>query len=154
MEKIFSFFKRRWWSFVPLCVCVCVWILSYLTKTTGGSYEAWIGMNGQNDIINDPIIFFLFFFTPSTLILLFVRKEIIKSWSLFAIIYVFVGILFIIKQNENIGAWGSSTSFFPGFFGLSLSLVTVLWAIIHTLILRHAEKKAIKIENVPPTSKI
>ncbi len=144
MEKILLFFKRRWWNFVPMLLCVCVWLLSYLTKTAGGSYEAWIGMNGQNDIINDPIILFLFFFAPSTLILLFVRKEIIKSWSLFTVLYVFVGILFISKQNENIGTWGSSTSFFPGFFGLSLSLITILWVIIHTLILRHREKKVVR----------
>ena len=141
METIISFFKRRWWSFAPLLVCLCVWFLSYYTKTPKGSYQGWIGANGQNDIVNDPIILFLFFFTPSTFALFFVRKQVVQAWSLFALVYVFAGVMYVIKQNVHIGVFGSSTSFFPLFAGFFLSAITIFWAIIHTLIIRRREKK-------------
>lgn len=66
MEKIFSFFKRRWWSFIPLIVCVCVffffWKLNVyehednLLRIMGGARALFFSQHNTDFIRSSSII--------------------------------------------------------------------------------------------------
>jgi len=112
---------------VCVCVCVCVWFLF------------WNSHNDLLQIIGGIILFLL----PVDIIFLFVQKQVIKVLSLFILLYIFLASIFLSSQDTYRGLFGvSDRSMYALYIGLSLSLITVLWAIIHTLVLRHREKKA------------
>ena len=131
MEKILSFFKRRWWSFVPLLVCVCIFFLFWKFN----EYD-----NGDN--LLQIIGGFILFSFPSTIPILFVRRQLFNLWS-FVVIPLFVVSAVFLSTIDNSPTWFGPTS--RGLdiivFGFSFSVITLLWSIIHTLILRHREKK-------------
>jgi len=132
MEKIFSFFKRRWWSFAPMIVCVCVFFLFWKL----GAYE-------HRDNLLQTIGGLMLFFFPSTALILFVRKQIVKAWYPFALLYLVSGTIFLSSQDPY-GWLISARAVYAAYLGTGLFVITLLWAIIHTLILRRAEKKAIQ----------
>ena len=83
--------------------------------------------------------------TPATIFLFFVRKQVIKAWSIFALLYMFFGVFFILKQDDYSGGLPvgiSDQSYYAISLAMGFTAVTLFWAIIHTLILRHKEKKA------------
>lgn len=84
-----------------------------------------------------------FLFVPGVFFLLFVSKRVFKAWSVFAVWYIIIGFVFLITQDAGLGMWNMGyRSLYTLYIGLFLSLITVLWVIIHILILRHAEKKS------------
>ena len=133
MENIISFFKRRWWNFVPLVVCLVVGFL--VTQRIPVPIP-------KNDLIR-ILIGMIFFSIPGSIALLFVRKQTIQIWAIFALCYFIVAIVEIAsRDNSNSGWWGwSEQSVHLIDWGIAFSLITILWSIIHTLILRHKEKK-------------
>lgn len=130
METIISFFKRRWWSFAPLLLCVCVFLISWWLRFSPNFHE---------DSISVSIGGFALLLIPGTVALLFTRKEVIKAWSLFAVLYFIITLVFLSTQNAY--GWISPRGMYGVWLSASLSVITIFWSIIHTLILRRQDKK-------------
>ena len=129
METIISFFKRRWWSFIPLLMCVFLFFLSWE-----------FGENQSKDNLLQTIGGLAFFSFPGTLPLLFVRRRLFNMWSIFAVFYLVFGTIFLSTADSN--SWLlSERAGYTIYLGIGFFIVTFLWSIIHTLILRHLEKK-------------
>lgn len=130
METIISFFKRRWWSFAPLLLGVCVFLISWWLRFSPNFHE---------DSISVSIGGFALLLIPGTVALLFTRKEVIKAWSLFAVLYFIITLIFLSTQNAY--GWISPRGMYGVWLSASLSAITIFWSIIHTLILRRQDKK-------------
>ena len=121
-------------------VRVCVWLLFYFIGITSYYHgDPRCGETTCFESVYRPLLVFLSFLFPSTIALLFVRRQVIKAWSIFTLLYVFAGVLFL--ANQEVEGWISPRGLYAIFFGVALSIITILWSIIHTLILRHNEKK-------------
>ena len=79
---------------------------------------------------------------PGSLVLLFVRKKVVLVWTIFAIVYLFISLAFLYTCDTSSGMFGSQRGDWSFILGIALSVITAFWAITHTLILRHKEKKA------------
>ena len=82
------------------------------------------------------------FCIPGAFSLLFVRKQVLFWWSFSLILFFVVASDTISQANSYAGWWGASQRDYATLsLGIFFSIFTILWAIIHTLILRHKEKK-------------
>ena len=129
METIISFFRRRWWSFVPLIIFSGIWFM----------FQSF--PHKQDSILTTFAVLSLLAI-PGSLSLLFVRKQTIKAWILLLAMFALFTVPFLQAQAPIGQMFGSSRGLWALFLGLAFSLITVLWAVIHTLILRYNEKKA------------
>ncbi len=85
-----------------------------------------------------PLAVFSLSFIPGAFALVFVRKKFLNSWAMFALVYLFF--VFYILANQSIGGWNNRLLLAP-MLGIALSIITILWAIIHSLIFHRSEKK-------------
>ena len=137
METIISFFKRRWWSFVPLLVCLCVLsiivLIWHLQQYPDGNAPVYtLGL-------------LVLFSLPATIPLLFVRRRLFNLWYPVALAYLVLGTIFLLGQNSTSGGLPISISeqfVYAVDLAIAFFVVTFLWSIIHTIILRYNEKKA------------
>ncbi len=103
------------------------------------------GEENCRDLLIQPLLGITLFFVPGAFSLLFVRKEVIKKWFFFALPYVVGSILFLSNQEDGAGYFIiSPRGAYVIFLGSIFSGITILWAIIHSLIIRHFEKKNLK----------
>lgn len=89
----------------------------------------------------EPVLVFASTLLFGAVSLLFVRTQIIRSWLFFALPYLFFVAIFLSQQS------GGESMIGPGervtysiILGLSLSLITILWTIVHSFVTRRREK--------------
>ncbi len=123
-----------------LIVCISIGILYFNNSLMDDKYCR----DGCTAAILDSLQILLLSFLPGAISLVFVRRLIVVLWSLFALPYIYISTIFL--SHQSIGS-----SLGPGIragygieLGLALSISTILWAIIHSLIIRHFEKKKLK----------
>ena len=84
------------------------------------------------------------FSTPSVIPILFIRRRLFNLWYPVALAYLVFGTIFLVGQNSASGGLPISISeqfVYAVDLAVAFFVVTFLWSIIHTLILRHQEKK-------------
>lgn len=139
MQKLTQLLKERKLQLLPFIVslvCIGIWyavdMISFLDSFCG---------HACREAVWSPLSFFALLFLPGSLSLLFVQRKVLRAWSLFLLFY-FIGTYLILSSQSYWGSWiGNDRAFYAAELGLVLSVVTILWSIIHTLIIRHDEKK-------------
>lgn len=121
--------KRRWWNFVPLVVCVGIFLVPRLLL----EYH-------EDNLIFDFADLGLYIL-PGSFSLLFARRGTVQVWLPFWVLFMFFTLSFLQGQASGSLMFGSPRGWLGLYLGLAFSLITVLWVIIHTLIIRHNEKK-------------
>jgi hypothetical protein len=131
METIISFLKRRWWSFVPLMVCIGVWLSIWMV----------FGVDYQEDNLLFDLADLTLLSIPGSFSLLFVRKSTVVKWSIFAVVYFLLSFFILNQSDPSSRMFGSERAWNSFSLGILFSIITIFWSIIHTLILRHRDKK-------------
>ncbi len=143
MPKIIKFFKQRWLTFLPITLSLSVLFFGFLSLPL--FQEMHCGEENCKDLLIKPLLGITLFFLPGAFSLLFVRKEVIMKWFFFALPYVVGSILFLANQEDGAGYFIiSPRGAYVILLGSIFSGITILWAIIHSLIIRHFEKKKLK----------
>ena len=99
----------------------------------------------------EPLAIFSLSFLPGAIATIFVRKKVLYSWAVFAVLYlVFVSFALM---SESAGGWNNRLFLAP-ILGAAFSCITILWAIIHSLMIRRSEKTSSPSSSSPtnPTS--
>ncbi len=120
---------------MPLSItllCIGVGILGDYFSPGDTSKSLWV-----------PLATFALFFFPGAISLFFVRKEVLKLWSFFALFYLIGACLILTNQDY----WGGNLinnerQFYAGELSLILSILTIIWAITHSFMIRKGEKKS------------
>ncbi len=134
MNKILSFLKRQWVQMVPLVATVLIIAVAYMVSvlSVGSNYcdyscrvDFW-----------EPLFFFGLAFLIGSLSLSFVNVKVLYSWAIFAFFYfLIVGFLISHQLSEAMFESGERVMYSIE-LGLALSVITILWAVIHSWILR------------------
>ena len=72
--------------------------------------------------------------------LLFVRIEIIRTWSWFSLAYISLTAIYISQQSVGSVMGPGERVMYTIALGALFSVITILWAIIHSFILRKKAK--------------
>ncbi len=147
MDKMIQWIKHKRWQLLPLFmwVCLSLSIVIFNVLYEGKVCKTQVDYVTYNDlgcetVVGDPIQTFLAMAFFSVLPLVFVRRVIIFSWLIFVAIYMYISYKILINTHP-VGGWFNDRAFYAAELGLGLSAITILWAIIHSLIIRHYEKK-------------
>lgn len=139
MSKFSELLNQKRIQLLPLLVvivCIGIWYVIDTTSLVGNLCN-----HTCSEAIWAPLSTFALFFLPGAFSLLLVRRKVLGMWSIFLLIYL-VGTYFILSSQSYWGSWtGNDRTFYAGELGLAFSVITILWSIIHTLIIRHGEKK-------------
>ena len=146
MYKILSFFKRQWVQMVPVgLVLVGILVGTLFSMTALGEEECPIAIdytnyNGYNagcDVaVGIPLLSFMLLFLLGSLSLSFVRRKIVGTWALFALPYIYISMIFLSKQSTGSMMGPDARMLYAGELGLALSVITIIWVIVHSWILR------------------
>lgn len=147
MNKTIEYFKKKQWQIAPTAFALVMILCGFLFNlaTEGKTCTATIGSVIYNDIgcnkvIGHPIEAFFIASFVGLLVLLFTRNSVVRLWSIFFGVYLVVAVV-VLYGIAPTSSWFDRTSYSLG-FGALLSVITILWAIIHSLIIRRSEKAA------------
>ena len=74
----------------------------------------------------------------------FARSEILKRWAVFSGVYLGASIVALAFTNVSAGGFDFPERLTAAqIFGLLFLIITVLWVVIHTIILRRREKRSV-----------
>ncbi len=138
MYKFTSSIKHKCGHFIPLFMTLVFIGVSYAMSVLDVAekycdYDCRVG-------VWEPILTFAVPFLPGAISLLFVRTQIIRAWSFFALPYLLLVTIFLSQQSVG-GVFGSGErAWYSIMFGLFFSLLTILWAIAHSFAIRRGEK--------------
>ena len=109
-------------------------------------FFSWkLGFRNQWENLLSTVSMLMLFIFPSTLLILFVRKQILILWSFIVFFVVIAEINYLLSRDTLSHLFGGSDRSQSAFgFGICLFVITLAWSIIHTLILRHQEKRELQ----------
>lgn len=131
---------------MPLLVAGAVWTIGYIYmhQLAFGICDSPYTDNGYSGCtdstfysIGEPAIAYSQWLIASAIITLFVRLETLKRWGIFAIAYLIattVALAFTQVSSGGIGFQERLTV--AHFFGILFLAITILWVVIHAIILR------------------
>lgn len=118
---------------MPLLVCFCSFLLL-------GEFGNNIKDYGFLMVCAGLVLFS----TPSVIPILFIRRRLFNYWYPTALIYLIIGTIYLLSKDGIGGGLPIGISERGGYtvyLAIGFSVATLLWSIIHTLVLRHNEKK-------------
>ena len=138
MKKIMLFFKKRHLQLFPLGLTSLLFIVSLLGDifSIGDKYCLF----GCSKLLWGPIEIFTLFFIPGSLSLVFVKKRVLFMWLLFFFPYSIATSFLVSSQSTGGWPWSDRVDY-AGKFGLTLSVITILWASIYSFLIRLNEKR-------------
>ena len=94
--------------------------------------------------VGEPAIAYGQWLIASAVVILFARLETLKRWNIFAVAYLVATTIVLAFTPISSGGFGFQERLTVAqIFGLLFLIITILWVVIHTVILRRKEKKVI-----------
>jgi len=137
--------KRNFLKISLLMTAVLVWGAGYLLRWHAwdiGVCESWVGHCAEfaQGEIGEPMMVYGQWLIASAVVILFARLETLKRWSIFAGVYLVATTIALAFTNVSAGGFDFPERLtIAQIFGLLFLIITVLWVIIHTIILRRKE---------------
>ena len=94
--------------------------------------------------IGEPMMAYGQWLIASAVIIFFARLETLKRWSIFAGVYLVVTTVALAFTNVSAGGFDFPERLTVAqIFGIIFLIVTILWVVIHTILIRRREKVAV-----------
>jgi len=143
------FFRNNIWKIWPLGIAILVWAVGYILRWHAwdiGICDSWVGHCAEvaQGAIGDPMMAYSQWLVISGAIMFFARSEILKRWAVFSGVYLGASIVALAFTNVSAGGFDFPERLTAAqIFGLLFLIITVLWVVIHTIILRRREKRSV-----------
>lgn len=134
MKKFMFLSNNRFAQLTPLLVALMSIILGYAISVLHVA-EKYCDFVCQGSIW-EPVMFFGASALLGTISLLFVRVEIIRTWLWFSLAYISLTAIYISQQSVGSAMGPGERVMYTTALGALFSVITILWAIIHSFILR------------------
>lgn len=134
------FFRNNVWRILPLAAAILLWTIGYvfrfyepLATSVCDSFYGEYCMSA----IGVPLLAIGQWLVASAVVILFARFETVKRWSIFAAVYLVVTTAVLAFSPVSSGGIGFQERLtIANLFGVLFLIVTVLWVIIHAIVLR------------------
>ena len=146
------FLRNNIWRILPLVVAGAVWTIGYIYthQLAFGICDSPYTDNGYLGCtdstfysVGEPAIAYSQWLIASAVIMLFARLETLKRWSIFAIVYLAATTVALAFTQVSAGGIGFPERLTVAhLFGIVFLIITVLWVVIHTIILRRRERES------------
>ena len=141
------FLRNNIWRILPFGIAILIWAIGYILRWHAwdvGICESWAGHCAEvaQGAVGDPMLGYGQWLIASAVIMLFARLETLKRWSIFAIVYLAATTVVLAFTQVSAGGIGFPERLTVAhLFGIVFLIITVLWVVIHTIILRRRERE-------------
>jgi len=137
--------KNNVWKILPLGAAILLWTIGYIFRfyqpLATNICDSFYGEYCMS-AIGDPMMGYGQWLIASAAVILFARVEILKRWSIFAGVYLIATTIALAFTNVSAGGFDFPERLTVAqFFGILFLAITVLWVVIHTIILRRRERR-------------
>ncbi len=141
-----AFVQANFWRALPVVAAVVVWGIGYiymhplLFGLCSAPY-AEVGYTGCLDstfrTVGEPAVVFGKWLLAVGVIMFFVRIQILKRWAIFAALFLIVATVLIHTSPTTSGLPGLNEKLLmANALGIFLLVITLVWMIVHTVILK------------------
>jgi len=138
------FSRKNLWRVSPLLIAALFWVTGYIFSY----YEPLADLlcdryNGASCMyaVGFPLLVFSQWFLGIGIVLLLARAEVLKRWSIFAILFVPLAVIGLANTSPTQFLYDRLSM--SDIFGALFFTITIFWIVIHTIILWRKEKKVI-----------
>ncbi len=137
--------KRYFLRILPLSLGVMMWAVGYAFKFYDPiAFSICDDFYGKYclDAVGLPLLAYSQWLMVAGIVLLFARYATLKRWAVFALFYLAITAVVLAYTGMSTGGIGFNERLFMSHvFGVLFLVVTILWVIVHTIILRRRERR-------------